>query len=71
MAIEVRKKEGESASGLMYRFTKKVQQSGVLKEAKKRRFHKRGMSGLKRKLSAIHRDAKKKEMERMKKLGLV
>lgn len=69
--VEVRKKEGESASGMLYRFTKKVQQSGVLKEAKRRRFHKRNESRLKRKLSAIHRDAKRKDMERMRKLGLV
>lgn len=70
MSVEVRKKDGESVSGMLYRFTKKVQQSGVLKEAKKRRFHKRSQSGLKRKLSAIHRDEKKKEMERMRKLGI-
>ncbi|MBI2406463.1 MAG: 30S ribosomal protein S21, partial [Candidatus Harrisonbacteria bacterium] len=65
MAVEVRKKENESVSGMLYRFTKKVQQSGVLKEAKKRRFHKRKVSGLKRKLSALHRVEKKHEMERM------
>ncbi|MDO8585258.1 MAG: bS21 family ribosomal protein [bacterium] len=70
MSVEVRKKEGESASSLLYRFTKKVQQSGVLKEAKKRRFHKRAQSGLKRKLSALHRVGKKVEMDRMRKLGL-
>lgn len=70
MAVEVRKKEGESASSMLYRFTKKVQQSGILKEAKKRRFHKRNESKLKRKLSAIHRVEKKQEMERMRKLGI-
>ncbi len=70
MSVEVRKKEGESASSLLYRFTKKVQQSGVLKEAKKRRFHKRAVSGLKRKLSALHRVEKKVEMDRMRKLGI-
>ena len=68
--VEVRKKEGESMSGMMYRFTKKIQQSGVLREAKKRRFHQRGTSRLKRKLSALHKASKKKEMEKMRKLGL-
>ena len=57
-------------SGMMYRFTKKMQQSGILREAKKRRFYARAESRLKRKLSAIHRDHKKKELVRQKKLGI-
>lgn len=71
MSMEVKKREGESSSALLYRFTKKVQRSGVLREAKKRRFHKRTQSKLKRKLSALHRETKKKEKERAKKLGLL
>ena len=35
--IEVKKKEGESSSGLLFRFSKKVRQSGVLKEVRKRK----------------------------------
>ena len=38
MAIDAKKKEGESATSLMYRFSKKVQRSGVVREVKKRRF---------------------------------
>ena len=71
MAIEVKKREGESANALLYRFTKRVQQSGVLREAKKRRFHKRGTNRLKMKLSALHRAEKLREFKRAKKLGLV
>jgi ribosomal protein S21 len=69
--IDIRKKENESASSMMFRFTKKVQQSGILREAKKRRFHSRKVSKLKRKLSALHRDVKRKEMVKQKKLGLI
>jgi len=68
--IEVRKKEGESATALLFRFSKRMKRSGVLKEAKKRRFRDRAVSRVKRRLSAKHRDDKKKEVERMKKLGL-
>jgi len=68
--MEVRKREGESASSLIYRFTKKTQQSGVLKEAKKRRFRARPVSRVKRRLSALHRAQKKAEFARAKKLGL-
>lgn len=70
-SVEVKKKQGESASNLLYNFTKKIKRSGVLKEARKRRFHKRGVSRLKRRQSAIHRDDKRKEMERARKLGLL
>jgi ribosomal protein S21 len=71
MPIEVRKKEGESASTMIYRFTKRIQHSGVLKEAKKRRFSRRPINRNKRRLSALHRETKKKEVERMRKLGLL
>lgn len=69
--IEVRKKEGESAGTLIYRFTKKVQQSGVLREAKKRRFSHRPANRFKRRLSALHRETKKQELEKAKKLGVL
>ncbi len=67
--MEVRKKEGEATGSLIFRFIKKVQQTGVLREAKKRRFHGRAQNALKRKLSALHREQKKREHERAKKLG--
>jgi ribosomal protein S21 len=71
MAIEVRKKEGESGNSLLYSFTRRVKRSGILKEVRKRKFHSRTTSRIKRRLSAIHRDAKRVEVERMKKLGLL
>jgi ribosomal protein S21 len=69
--LEVRKKEGESSSALLFRFTKKVKRSGILKEVKKRRFKNRPASRRKRRLSARHREEKKTEIERLRKLGLV
>jgi hypothetical protein len=71
MGVEVRKRSGESASALLFNFTKRIKRSGVLKEARKRRFKSRAQSRLKRKLSAIHRDVKRKDMDRQKKLGLI
>ncbi|MDD5430817.1 MAG: 30S ribosomal protein S21 [Candidatus Pacebacteria bacterium] len=68
--MHINKKEGETTGSLLYRFSKKMQQSGILREARKRRFHNRPISRLKRKLSAIHRDAKKKELAKNKKMGL-
>ncbi len=69
--MELKRKEGESVSSFLYRFNKKIQQSGVLREAKKRRFHRRPINRLKRKLSALHREDKTREREVAKKLGLL
>lgn len=71
MATEIKKKEGESINTFLYRFNKKIQQSGVLKEAKKRRFHRRLTNRRQRRLSAVYRAQKQKEIEKLKKYGLV
>lgn len=71
MAIEARKKEGESGQSLLYSFTRKVKRSGIVKEIRKRKFHDRPTSRVKRRLSAIHREEKKADVERQKKLGLL
>ncbi len=68
--VKVIKKEGESAGALLFRFSKKVKQSGVLKEAKKRRFKARGVNRGRRRVSALHREKRKAEVEKMRKLGL-
>jgi ribosomal protein S21 len=71
MAIKIRKKEGESNQSLLFRFTRKIKQSGVLTEARKRQFKDREPKKLKKSLSAIYRSQKTKEYERMKKLGIL
>jgi ribosomal protein S21 len=70
MAIEVRKKEGESSNAILYTFTRRVKRSGILKEVRHRKFHDRPVSRIKRRSSAIHREQKKADIERQKKLGL-
>jgi len=70
MPIEVRKKENESPSYLINRFTKKMQQSGVLREVKKRRFYGRVINRSRRRTRALHREEKKKEFLKAKKLGV-
>ncbi len=70
-SVGVRKRGGESASALLYRFSKKVKQSGVIKEFRKRKFHERTHGKRQRRLSAIHRENKRAELERMRKLGLL
>lgn len=71
MVIEIKKKEGETLAAFLYRFNKKVKQSGILKEAKKRRFHKRGVNRNKRRSSTIYRLRKAEDFSRLKKYGRV
>jgi len=69
--MEIRKKEGEAASSLVYRFNKRVQQSGIIKEVKKRRFKKRVESKIKKRISAIYKNTKLKEVQKLRKLGKI
>ena len=68
--IAVRKREGESATSLMYRFNKRIKQGGLVKEVRKRRFTDRKTSKLKRKVSAIHREEMKQEFLKKRKMGI-
>lgn len=67
--VSLKRREGETISAFLYRFTKRVRQSGVLLEAKKRRFKNRHISKSKRKVSALYKSQKKKEMDKLRKLG--
>lgn len=71
MAIKVRKREGESVNTLLYRFNKRVQQSGLVREVRKRQFRKRVVNRRKRKDSALYRKDKEAVMARERKLGIV
>ncbi|MDO8557825.1 MAG: 30S ribosomal protein S21 [bacterium] len=53
--VEVSRREKESIAGLLRRFTRKAQQAGLLKEARKVRYHKRPASSFKKKKSALRR----------------
>ncbi len=67
--MEIRKKEKESVAGLLYRFSLKMKRSGILREVKKRRFRQRPVNRRQKRISALYREAKKKELEKAKKLG--
>lgn len=70
MAIKVRKREGESVNALLYRFNKRVQQSGLVREVRKRQFRKRAVNRQKRKQSALYRRGKQETIARERKYGV-
>lgn len=69
--VEVTKNKTESTQSLIRRFTKKMQGSGLLKKAKKGRYHERPMSEFVKKKNALKKIEKKKEIERLYKLGKI
>jgi len=71
MGIEVKKQERESSQNLIRRFTRSVQQSGILLRARKTQFKKREKSEQMKKKAALRREEKKKEYEKLKKLGKI
>jgi ribosomal protein S21 len=69
MPLEVKRKDKETAQSLLHRFTRNVQQSGILFRARKRRFKERKKSPETKKRAALRREELKKEYEKSKKLG--
>ncbi|HOC53836.1 MAG TPA: 30S ribosomal protein S21 [Candidatus Pacearchaeota archaeon] len=69
--MKIQKQQKETSQSLVYRFTKAVQKSGVLTEARKRRFQERIKSGNLKKRAALVKLTKTKKFEKLKKLGKI
>ena len=67
--IEVRKKEKETDESLIRRFSRRVQQSGVLVRARKIRFRNEEKSKKEKREEALYKTKIRKEIDKMKKLG--
>jgi len=70
MVVEAKKQERENSQGLIRRFSKKVQQSGVLLRARAIRFYKRSKSSEMKKRAALRKEKLRIEYEKLRKLGL-
>ena len=70
MVLEVKKQERETSQSLIRRFTKRVQRSGVLVQARKIRFRKRVKSQKMRRKAALRREQIKIQYQKLKKLGI-
>ena len=71
MALEVKRQEKETSQNLIRRFTRSLQQSGILLQARKVMFWQRGKSEEMKKRAALRREEKKREYEKLKKLGKI
>lgn len=71
MAIEVKKKEGETTRSLLRRFSRRIQQSGILIRARKARFREKGRTKREKRASALRRIQIVQEKEKLRKMGLL
>ncbi len=67
--IEVKKNPNENNSSVLRRFSRRIIESGIIRKVKGARYNLRQESKLKVKKSALKRMARRKEVEKLKKLG--
>jgi ribosomal protein S21 len=71
IVIEVTKNTNESNMNLVRRFSRKVQESGIIQKVKSKRYNERDLSKLKTKQATLKRLIRRKNHEKLVKLGKV
>lgn len=71
VTVEVSKSGNESNMTLIRRFSRRVQEAGIIQTVRGKRYSERPVSKLERKNSALRRIARREEIERLKKLGKI
>ncbi len=69
MALKVKKREKETPQNLVRRFTRALQQSGILVQAREKAFKAREKSRSLKREAALRREAIKKKYRQLEKLG--
>lgn len=67
--VEVTKSENESTSGLIRRFSRQIQDSGVLRRVRGLQYYQRPLSGQLQKQKALKRKQRRETFEELEKLG--
>lgn len=67
--VEIKKTGHENPMSLIRRFSRKMQESGIIPKVKGNRYSERGLSKLSQKTLALRRLTRRAEVERLKKLG--
>ncbi len=69
--IEIKKNPNENNASVLRRFSRKVQESSIIQKVKGGRYNERKESKVKVKKSTLKRLARRKEVEKLKKLGKI
>ncbi len=67
--IEVKKKDKESSESLIRRFNRRIQQSGVLVQARKSRFKEEKKTKREKIAGALYKEKVRKVINKLKKMG--
>lgn len=67
--VEVRRKDGETTESLIRRFTRRVQHSGKLIQAKQKKYREKEKSKRLQRDDAIRRQKNRKKKEYLRKIG--
>jgi len=67
--VEIKKNPNESNQSVLRRFSRRIQESNIIHKVKGGRYNERKESKLKTKKSALKRMGRRKEIEKLKKLG--
>ncbi len=69
--IEIKKNPNENNASVLRRFSRKVQESSIIQKVKGGRYNERKESKVKVKKGTLKRLARRKEVEKLKKLGKI
>lgn len=69
--IEVSKNPNENNASILRRFSRKIQESGIIHKVKGSRYNERKESKLKVKKGALRRISRRAEIEKLRKLGKI
>lgn len=69
--IEIKKNPNENNASVMRRFSRKVQESGIIPRVKSLRYNERAESKVKVKKSTLKRLTRRAQVEKLKKLGKI
>ena len=67
--IEVKKNPNENNASVLRRFSRRIQESGIIRKVKGSRYNIRKESKLKIKKGALKKMGRRKEIEKLRKLG--
>ena len=68
--VEVEKREKDTSEGLIRRFTRQLQQSKILPQARKNRFFSKKKTRAQLREDAMYKQKVKKEVDKYKKMGV-
>ncbi len=71
IVIEIKKNPNENSASVLRRFSRKVQESGIIQKVKGSRYNERKDSKVKVKKGALKRLSRRVEIEKLRKMGKI